>query len=39
MLAQNTQKIYFTVFLVLEFDLKSSSTLLGPNDPKKVKKL
>ena len=26
-------------FLVLEFDLKSFSTLLGPNDPKKVKKL
>ena len=26
-------------FLVLEFELKSFSTLLGPNDPKKVKKL
>ena len=26
-------------FLILEFDLKSFSTLLGPNDPKKVKKL
>ena len=26
-------------FLVLEFDLKSFSTPLGPNDPKKVKKL
>ena len=25
-------------FLILEFELKSFSTLLGPNDPKKVKK-